>query len=718
MTATVDSFLYKNNSIRLIFLFLLVLLVSACGGGGGGGDNNDNKDTVSPVITANDQETIADITQVLSFTVTDDASQIEASSLSVAINGNNNDSIVNYADGIITITPDAANYWKAGGLDIIIVISDTEGNSANSTFTYTVIPATLALPVARPSSGNAPLTIQLTPFNTTDTAIETYEWDFEGDGVFDISETVGINQTYTFNIPGDYTVALRVTDSNGEQVTGTVTVTVNNAPPIISANAFPSNGSAPLTVAFSALAQDNEGIASYAWDFEGDGIYDLTEVSTTTASHTYSAQGAFQPVLQVTDTLGAQANYAFPDIEVRVQPEGFPVVTASASPGNGTVALNVNLSASATATGTRTITQYEWDFDGDGVYDENSATTGSTVHVYTAPGTFFTRVRVTDSDNQVTEDVVKVVVNVSIALSVATDTIDTLLAETAAISTILGGDTRMSLIIEDRFANRVRTLLPTGDRVAGTYADIWDGRNDAGQLVVEGDYRAVILYELDGATKRFDLSTSTGGDSFNPPRTAIPGNFQPFAGNPLVIDFTLNQASEVTAFIGRFNVNTRLTTFMQRLPLGKGTHRIAWNGEDSTGQLIHPPAGDSFLFGIFGFTLPDNTIYVRSGAHIENLSVAPSIFVPDSVTNTRSAISFSLTSTADVRLLIYNADEGTLVGRRRFNDLAAGDNTVAWDGKDDTGTFVSPGRYRLGVTAIDSNGFQSITNYVVQQVYY
>jgi len=376
MTATVDSFLYKNNSIRLIFLFLLVLLVSACGGGGGGGDNNDNKDTVSPVITANDQETIADITQVLSFTVTDDASQIEASSLSVAINGNNNDSIVNYADGIITITPDAANYWKAGGLDIIIVISDTEGNSANSTFTYTVIPATLALPVARPSSGNAPLTIQLTPFNTTDTAIETYEWDFEGDGVFDISETVGINQTYTFNIPGDYTVALRVTDSNGEQVTGTVTVTVNNAPPIISANAFPSNGSAPLTVAFSALAQDNEGIASYAWDFEGDGIYDLTEVSTTTASHTYSAQGAFQPVLQVTDTLGAQANYAFPDIEVRVQPEGFPVVTASASPGNGTVALNVNLSASATATGTRTITQYEWDFDGDGVYDENSATTG------------------------------------------------------------------------------------------------------------------------------------------------------------------------------------------------------------------------------------------------------------------------------------------------------------------------------------------------------
>ncbi len=710
MTAVIEFFFFKSNNLRLLLFFLIFSLVSAC--------DVDDEDTVPPVITATDQNIIVDITQSLSFSVIDDVSPIDENTLSITINGNNNDSLISYVEGTITITPDAANYWKAGNLEIIISISDTKGNNANTTFLYTVSPVTTALPIANPSTGDAPLTIQLMPFNTTDTAIETYEWDFDGDGVFDVSETVGVNQTYTFNEPGNHIVLLRITDSNGEQITGTVTVIVNNALPVVSATASPPNGPSPLIVSFNASAQDNEGIASYAWDFEGDGVIDVTETISTTAEHTYSAQGVFQPVLQVTDTLGAQTNYAFPDIEVRVQPEGYPTVSVSASPENGTAPLNVNLNASASAVDIKTIEKYEWDFDGDGIYDESSVTTGSISHIYTAPGTFFTRVRVTDSDNLVSEAVIKIVVNVAIALKIEIDTIDSLLGETTSISTTLGGDTRMSLIIEDRFGNKVKTLIPIVDRVSDTYDDIWDGKNDAGEFVAEGDYRAVILYELEGVIKRFDLSTSTGGDSFNPRRTSIPSGFQPFAGNPLVIDFTLTRSSEVTAFMGRFDVNTRLITFMQRLPLGKGVHRIVWNGEDSTGQLIHPPAGDEFLFGIFGFTLPDNAIYVRSGSHISDLTVSPSIFVPDSVSNTRSTLSFTLTNAADISLLIYNADEGTLVAKRSFNGLAAGSNTVFWDGKNDAEIFVSPGRYRLGVTAIDNNGFQSITNYVVQQVYF
>jgi len=69
-------------------------------------------------------------------------------------------------------------------------------------------------------------------------------------------------------------------------------------------------------------------------------------------------------------------------------------------------------------------------------------------------------------------------------------------------------------------------------------------------------------------------------------------------------------------------------TFLQRDPQGRGTHAVVWNGENNDGELIHPPPGDSFLFGIFAYTLPDNAIYVRSGAHLSNVSVAPSIFDP------------------------------------------------------------------------------------------
>ena len=83
-----------------------------------------------------------------------------------------------------------------------------------------------------------------------------------------------------------------------------------------------------------------------------------------------------------------------------------------------------------------------------------------------------------------------------------------------------------------------------------------------------------------------------------------------------------------------------------------------------------------------------------------------------------SKLSFSLNKAADIRLLVYNADSGGIVYRDSFEDMSAGEQTITWDGKDDQGNYVKPGRYRLGLTAIDGNGFQSITRYVVQQVYY
>ena len=678
-------------------------------------------DTAPPIVVSDipaNGEKIVDITQSISYSVSDVESGINESTLKIKINGNDRTHLATYANDKITVTPDVSNYWNSGALSIEVEILDKNGNKAKVTFEYNVQPGTVALPKANPSTGDVPLTVQLIPFNTTNVAIETYEWDFDGDGVYDRSETVGRNQTYTFNTPGNHVVSLRITDSNGNQVTGTVTVVVKNAAPVVIANVVPSNGPVPLDVFFSVSAQDNEGIATYAWDFEGDGVYDVTGASETTANHTYSTQGTFQPALQVTDTFGVETVYAFSDIEVRVKPAGYPTVMASSSPDSGTAPLNVSLSANATPTGTRTITKYEWDFDGDGTYDETSATTGSTTHAYTASGVFFTKVQVTDSDNQTTEDIVKITVNPSFNLSVSTDTIDTANEELSTITTTLGGDTKMSLIIEDKYGNHVNTLVPLGVRSAGTYTDDWSGNNDSGIKVAEGEYRAVMLYEKHSVLKRFDLSTSTGGSSYNPSRTGIPSNFQPFAGNPLVIDFTLSEASEITAFMGRYRVNTRLVTFMQRRSLGKGVHRITWNGDDSTGQLIHPPAGDSFLFGIFGYRLPDNAIYVRSGAHIQDVAITPSIYAPDSVNQPKSKISFNLTGNADIKLQVYNADQGSLVASKTFTGLSTGENEVEWDGKNNAGIYVASGKYRLGVTAIDSNGFQSITYYVVQQVYH
>ena len=584
-----------------------------------------------------------------------------------------------------------------------------------------------ALPSANLTSGTAPLSVIFTPDANTDNAIIRYEWDFEGDGTFDRSETVGRDQPFTYNTPGNYNATLRVTDNQGEQATGTLVINVNNEPPVVSVNVNPSNGQVPLTVNFSAVATDNNGIAQFEWDYDGDGTFDDT-TTTGAAVNTYNTEGSFQARLRVTDSLGAATTLTIPTLAVNALAVGSPSVTLTATPNQGNPPLAVTLFASATDPDGGTIDQYEWDINGDGTYDQTT-TTASLPTTYNGIGTFYPRVRVTGSDNQQADDVTQIFVEPQLSLSVSTDTIDPTNAETATVTTTLGGDTDVSIVIEDRNGQLIRTLVPFTPRAAGSYDDVWDGNNDAGTVVTEGDYRAILLYRIDGIVERLDLALTTGGIQSNPRRSRIPRTFSPLADDPLDITFTLNRASEVTAFMGLFNVNTRLTTFLQRQPLGRGAHVITWNGENADGQLIEAPGNDRFLFGIFAYTLPDNAIYVRSGVHVSTVSASPSIFRPaqhntdptqqgaDASPNV-SQITVELSRAGNVILTINDTDSGATIAEFDYTDLAAGSNTITWDGRNNEGDYVVPGTYRLGVSGVDSTGYQSLTVYTLQRVFY
>jgi glucose/arabinose dehydrogenase/PKD repeat protein len=80
-----------------------------------------------------------------------------------------------------------------------------------------------------------------------------------------------------------------------------------NQPPTAVINAQPTNGPAPLTVAFDGTGStdpDGDPI-TYAWDLDGDGAFDDSTSATT--STTYQTAGTYTPRLQVTDTSGATA---------------------------------------------------------------------------------------------------------------------------------------------------------------------------------------------------------------------------------------------------------------------------------------------------------------------------------------------------------------------------------------------------------------------------
>ena len=196
--------------------------------------------------------------------------------------------------------------------------------------------AYVARPRAVPASGPAPLTVRFLPEFETLTAVENFEWDFDGDGTTDESETIGVQQTFTYETAGTYTATLRLTDNNGEQATGTVRVDVTNTPPEVTAEAAPSNGAVPLNVTFTATATDPDGIATYEWDFEGDGVFDFISATTGQTTFTYTAPGTFQAAARVTDTLGASTTLAVPVTEVRPAPAGALSATATATPAKRT----------------------------------------------------------------------------------------------------------------------------------------------------------------------------------------------------------------------------------------------------------------------------------------------------------------------------------------------------------------------------------------------
>jgi flagellar hook assembly protein FlgD len=87
--------------------------------------------------------------------------------------------------------------------------------------------ATITIP-ASPRTGTTPF---LVSFNGTGSdpggSITKYEWDFNGDGVYDFSSATTAATSFTFQSPGTFTAALRVTDNDGLTGIDTVDITVN-----------------------------------------------------------------------------------------------------------------------------------------------------------------------------------------------------------------------------------------------------------------------------------------------------------------------------------------------------------------------------------------------------------------------------------------------------------------------------------------------------------
>jgi spore coat protein H len=92
-------------------------------------------------------------------------------------------------------------------------------------------PTLLAFAYAMPHQGWAPLTVHLSPFGSRDLSgtIVRYEWDLDGDGVFetDATSSQGYAQAF-YTRPRTYAPALRVTNALGQSASASALVTIRH----------------------------------------------------------------------------------------------------------------------------------------------------------------------------------------------------------------------------------------------------------------------------------------------------------------------------------------------------------------------------------------------------------------------------------------------------------------------------------------------------------
>ncbi len=241
----------------------------------------------------------------------------------------------------------------------------------------------------------------------------TYSFDLDNDGDFldDIVDQVDPFAQAVFRQQGEFVVGVRVRDDDGGAAVGSTTVVVVNAPPTVElvAPAFANQGE---QVEITCLATDpGDDTLTYAFDLDGDGIYEVADSPTPTRRRSFNQQGTFTVRCRVSD--GDAQVGAMRDVRVaNVRPELQVEVDSPQNEG-----AEVVVRALATDPGGDQLS-FSYDFDNDGVFEIEDSAESVARHVYRDQGMFTVRV-VVDDGTDVIDGLAQVqVVNVAPALSI------------------------------------------------------------------------------------------------------------------------------------------------------------------------------------------------------------------------------------------------------------------------------------------------------------
>jgi PKD repeat protein len=304
-------------------------------------------------------------------------------------------------DEITTEASATHAYSETGNYTATVTAFDTYGNGDTATTTVSVTepgsPPDATLDAPSDATANESITLDASG-SSDEGSITEFQWDFEGDGTQDATTSSGtVEPTYTES--GEMTPEVTVVDDDSETETASTTVTVEsqNSPPSAALD-VPATAAEGESVTLDAGdSTDDSGIASFRWDFEGDGEVDDTTTGSS-VSHTYTA-GNYTPTVTVVDGDGGQDSAS---ASIAVEAASSPPNAVLDAPSETTVNESTTLDASGSSD-EGSIAEFRWDFDGDGTVDQTT-TSGTVEHTYTESGETTPEVTVVDEDNATAAD--------------------------------------------------------------------------------------------------------------------------------------------------------------------------------------------------------------------------------------------------------------------------------------------------------------------------
>ena len=271
------------------------------------------------------------------------------------------------------------------------------------------------------------------------------------------------------------------------------------------------------------------------------------------------------------------------------------------------------------------------------------------------------------------------------------------------------------LTIEAKKGGKVIEILDDTGADDQDYEETWDGTDDDGDFVSEGDWNIIVRADGD------EISELITVDYEKPEVVSafvIKSSFDPSKGESAVLMFKVSSTSDVT--VEMFKGTKKELTLVDEEEVKKNRwYAVAWDGIDDDGDEVEESSEWRFKITVTNVTDDDiktaisvdidveNDDVSEKKSNITNDSVTPAVIDYDSDSFENVTFSYDIDEDAKVFIAVYEGEsasgneEVTLLD---YKGQDAGSHTAKWDGKDEKGKELKNGMYSYKITTKTASG--------------